>query len=47
MYNANYRYGYIYLNLWKLSTMGNSGGFNGPITDMVCEVNSDVTNYPC
>lgn len=37
--------GKIYVNLWYYSTAGNSGGFNGPSSNMVCTIFNPVTGY--
>lgn len=37
--------GVMYVNLWYYSTAGNTGGFNGPSTNMVCTIFNPITGY--
>ena len=48
LYDTSYSNGYIYLNLWRTSSVRiTAGGFSGPTANMVCRIDTDTTNYPC
>ena len=36
--------GYVDLNLWRKNTMGFSGGFNGPTSNLVCTIKQMSNN---
>lgn len=46
LYNINSG-GYIQLALWKYSTMGFSGGFQGSTGQLICRLKTDTSDYPC
>jgi len=48
LYNYNSG-GYIDISMWRYNTMGMSGGFNGPTSNMVCTIlkMSNNERYGC